>query len=131
VKYQFIEEHRQEYPVTVMCQVLEVARTGYYKWRQQPLRAQKGADLVLLRHIRDIFEQSKETYGSYRIQAELAEQGLCCGRKRVARLMRTIWLTDTLAPTRSAVSLMFQRRKDGSIWRWFWTCILGALWAGP
>jgi len=89
VKYQFIEEHRHEYPVTVMCQVLEVARNGYYKWRKQPLSARKVADLVLLMHIRDIFEQSKETYGSYRIHAELAEQGIRCGRKRVARLMRT------------------------------------------
>ena len=89
MKYQFIEEHRHEYPVTVMCQVLEVARNGYYKWRKQPLSARKVADLVLLRHIRDIFEQSKETYGSYRIHAELAEQGIRCGRKRVARLMRT------------------------------------------
>lgn len=89
MKYQFIEEHRHEYPVTVMCQVLEVARNGYYKWRKQPLSARKVADLVLLMHIRDIFEQSKETYGSYRIHAELAEQGIRCGRKRVARLMRT------------------------------------------
>ncbi len=59
MKYQFIEEHRHEYPVTVMCQVLEVARNGYYQWRKQPLRARKVADLVLLMHIRDIFEQSK------------------------------------------------------------------------
>jgi transposase InsO family protein len=52
------------------------------------------ADLVLLKHIGDIFEQSRETYGSYRIQAELAEQGIRCGRKRVARLMRV----DNLRP---------------------------------
>ena len=89
MKYQFIEEYRHEYPVTVMCQVLEVARNGYYKWRKQPLSVRKVADLVLLMHIRDIFEQSRETYGSYRIHAELAEQGIRCGRKRVSRLMRT------------------------------------------
>jgi transposase InsO family protein len=47
------------------------------------------ADLLLLRHIQDIFVESRATYGSYRIHAELAEQGLGCGRKRVARLMRT------------------------------------------
>ena len=89
MKYQFIEEHRQEYPVTLMCQILEVARTGYYKWRKQPLSARKVADLVLLKHIQDIFEQSRKTYGSYPIHTELAEQGIRCGRKRVARLMRT------------------------------------------
>ena len=89
MKYQFIEAHRQQYPVTLMCRVLTVARSGYYHWRNQPLSAQKMADLLLLMHIQYIFTQSRETYGSYRIQAELAEQGLRCGRKRVARLMRT------------------------------------------
>lgn len=89
MKYQFIEEHRDQYPVRLMCQVLEVARSGYYQWRKQPLSKRKMADLLLLRHIQDIFTESRETYGSYRIQAELAEQGIRCGRKRVARLMQT------------------------------------------
>jgi transposase InsO family protein len=89
VKYQFIEDHRDQYPVTLMCQLLDVARSGYYKWREQPLSARKMADLLLLRHIQDIFTESRETYGSYRIHAELAEQGLRCSRKRVARLMQT------------------------------------------
>ena len=88
VKYQFIEAHRAEYPVTLMCRLLAVVRSGYYQWRKQPLSTRKMADLVLLMHIKDIFEQSRETYGSYRIQAELADEGLRCGRKRVARLMR-------------------------------------------
>lgn len=88
MKYQFIEAHRDQYPVTLMCRVLDIARSGYYAWRKQPLSARKMADLLLLMHIRDIFEQSRQTYGSYRIQATLADQGLRCGRKRVARLMR-------------------------------------------
>jgi putative transposase len=88
VKYQFIEAHCHQYPVRIMCRVLAVAHSGYYEWRKQPLSAQKMADLLLLMHIKDIFTESQDTYGSYRIQAELAEQGLPCGRKRVARLMR-------------------------------------------
>jgi putative transposase len=87
VKYQFIEDHREQYPITMMCRVLDIARSGYYAWRKQPLSARKMADLLLLMHIRDVFEQSRQTYGSYRIQATLVEQGLRCGRKRVARLM--------------------------------------------
>jgi transposase InsO family protein len=97
VKYQFIEEHREQYPVRLMCRVLDIARSGYYAWRKQPLSARKMADLLLLMHIRDIFEQSRQTYGSYRIQATLVEQGLRCGRKRVARLMRE----DELEPKTS------------------------------
>jgi len=88
VRYQFIEEHRDQYPVTLMCRILAVTRSGYYEWRKRPLSARKMADLLLLRHIQDIFEQSRETYGSYRIQAELADEGIRCGRKRVARLRR-------------------------------------------
>jgi len=75
VKYQFIEEHRDEYPVTLMCRILEVTRSGYYKWRKQPLSAREMADLILLKHIRDIFEQSRETYGSYRIHSCIAGAG--------------------------------------------------------
>ena len=94
MKYKFIEAHRDQYPISLMCRVLAVVRSGYYEWRKQPLSARKMADLLLLMHIRDIFAESRNTYGSCRIQAVLAEQGLRCSRKRVARLMRQ----DNLRP---------------------------------
>lgn len=50
MKYQFIEDHRDQYPVTLMCRVLEIARSGYYAWRKQPLSARQMADLLLLMH---------------------------------------------------------------------------------
>lgn len=88
MRYQFIEDQRAEYPVTLLCRVMQVARSGYYAWRKRPLSPRKVADMVLLQHIQDIFEEGRQTYGSERIQAILAEQGLRCGRERVARLMR-------------------------------------------
>ena len=88
MKYQFIANHDQEYSVTFMCRVLGVVRSGYYRWRTRPLGKRKMANLILLMHIKDIFKQSRETYGSCRIQAELTDEGVCCGRMRVARLMR-------------------------------------------
>lgn len=97
MKYKFIETHRVQYPISLMCRVLNVARSGYYEWRKQPLSAQKMADLLLLMHIRDIFAESRNTYGSCRIQAVLAQQGLRCSRKRVARLMRADNLTPKTA----------------------------------
>jgi len=88
MRYQFIEDQRDDYPVTLLCRVMQVARSGYYDWRKAPLSARKMADLLLLQHIRDIFEEGRQTYGSSRIQGILAEQGICCGRERVARLMQ-------------------------------------------
>ena len=71
-----------------MCRVLGVVRSGYYRWRKAPVGKRKMADMILSEHIKDIFKQSRETYGSYRIHAELVDDGLRCGRKRVARLVR-------------------------------------------
>jgi transposase InsO family protein len=88
VKYQFIADHDQAYPVTLMCRVLGVVRSGYYRWCKTPVGKRKMADMILSMHIKDIFKQSRDTYGSYRIQATLVDEGIRCGRKRVARLVR-------------------------------------------
>jgi transposase InsO family protein len=87
VKYQFIAEHEQQYPVTLMCRILGVVRSGYYRWRKAPVGKRKMADMILSMHIKDIFKQSRDTYGSYRIHATLLDEGIRCGRKRVARLV--------------------------------------------
>jgi transposase InsO family protein len=71
---------------------MQVARSGYYAWRNKPLRLRKVADMVLLQHIEDIFEAGRQTYGSARIQGILADQGLSCGRERVVRLMQAAGL---------------------------------------
>lgn len=88
MKYQFIAAHREEFEIKVMCRVLGVSRSGYYAWRNRPTSARKMADQALSQHIKEIHQQSRQTYGSPRIQVELAEQGVNCSGKRVARLMR-------------------------------------------
>jgi hypothetical protein len=49
MKYQFIKEHKQKFPVVVMCQVLEVSESGFYAWRKRPIcrRIREDADLFL------------------------------------------------------------------------------------
>ena len=88
MKYHFIANHRQEFEITVMCRVLGVSRSGYYAWRQHPVSAREMANQALTQQIKDIHQQSQQTYGSPRIQAELADDGVKCGHNRVARLMR-------------------------------------------
>jgi len=88
MRFQFIDKHRDVYPVTLMCQVLAVSPSGYYAWRNRPVCQRKMADAQLLSKIKTIFKQSRQTYGRPRIHAILREQGIYCGGKRVARLMR-------------------------------------------
>jgi len=71
-----------------MCRVLEVSASGYYAWRRRMISARSREDEALRGRIIAIHEQSRRTYGSPRIQAELNEQGERVSRKRIARLMR-------------------------------------------
>lgn len=88
MRYRFIERHRPVYPIGLMCRVLAVTRSGYYAWRERPESARARSNRLLVAHIRAIHQRSDQTYGSPRICEELTDQGLLCGRHRVARLMR-------------------------------------------
>jgi transposase InsO family protein len=88
VKYQFIDEHRDQFVITVMCRVLSVSRSGYYAWRKRPVSPREMANNILFEQIKQAHQKSRQTYGSPRIRAELAAQGIQCGLNRVARLMR-------------------------------------------
>jgi putative transposase len=68
--------------------VLGVSRSGYYAWRERPASARTRSNRVLTEKIRTIHERSRGTYGAPRIHAELRYDGICCSRKRVARLLR-------------------------------------------
>lgn len=74
--------------ITSMCRVLGVSTSGYYRWRKTEVSARARADVELTRRIETIHDRSRRTYGSPRIHAELREDGMRVGRKRVARLMR-------------------------------------------
>ena len=86
--YEFIVVEKAQHSITRLCQLLGVSRSGYYAWccREPSLRSR--ADQALTAQIRTIHERSRATYGTPRIHAELRAQGVRCGRKRVARLMR-------------------------------------------
>jgi len=80
--------HQTEFSTRRLCQVLGVSASGYYAWRKRPPSPRSQANEALLTRIRLVHTQSRQTYGSPRIHVELREQGIPCGRHRVARLMR-------------------------------------------
>lgn len=100
-QYRFIHAHQASYPITVLCRVLDVARSGYDAWRRRGVSARQQADRQLSEQIGTVHQQSRQTYGSPRIHAALRQAGVCCGRKRVARLMRQAGLTGCRARRRT------------------------------
>ena len=88
MKYEFIEQYKQEFPIVVMCQVLDVSESGFYAWRKRPACQRTREDAQLREEIRQEFRAHQGRYGSPRLHAELRDQGRSIARKRVARLMR-------------------------------------------
>jgi len=87
MRFRFIEDHREEFPVKLMCKVLEVSTSGYYAWRGRPPSKREMANRELTKEIRVAFEESGETYGSPRIYQVMRKRGLMCSKNRVARLI--------------------------------------------
>jgi putative transposase len=87
MRYQFIENHRVEFPVSLMCRVLAVSPSGYYAWRKRPPSRREMADQLLFEAIRAAYEANHGIYGSTRIYQEVKDQ-VACSEKRVARLMK-------------------------------------------
>ena len=88
MRFRFIEDRRSDYPVRVMCRVLEVSPAGYYAWRSRPESSRSAANRELMEGIRRAHRDSHGSYGSPRIHAELKAQGHGASRGRIERQMR-------------------------------------------
>ena len=80
------------FPISKMCKSFGVSRSGYYAWLVREPSARSIADAALTDRIRVIHAASRETYGAPRIHAELADEGIQVGCKRVERLMKAAGL---------------------------------------
>ena len=153
MKYQFIEEHKHEFPIVVMCRVFTVSERGFYAWRKRPTCRRKQEDAHLIQEIQQVFEAHNGRYGSPRIHRDLRDEGIRCSRKRVARLMRAeelsarskrhrvittkrdethlvaqisyigIFMPKMRIKSGSQILRIYQQSKGGSIWQSSWICI--------
>lgn len=87
-RYRFIAAEKAHHSVVLLCRVLGVARSAFYAWQRQKASARAQADEQLADEIKDIYDDSRCSYGAPRVHAELHNRGKRIGRKRVARLMR-------------------------------------------
>ena len=86
--FRFIHAEKANHSVSVMCQVLEVSRSGYYAWAGRGPSARARTDAAVLKDIVEVHDQSRQRYGAPGVHAELRHgRGVRVSRKRVARLM--------------------------------------------
>jgi len=90
--FEFVKANRAEYPVAIMCRLLEVSTSGYYAWLKRPPSRRAQEHAALTERIRAIHSWSRRTHGAFRIFDDQRSNGVRIGRKRVARLMRAAGL---------------------------------------
>lgn len=78
MRFQFIDDHRDQFPVRRMCSELNVSPSGYYAWRKRPASAREMANQELYKKIEAVYNDNHGVYGSPRIYRELKEQGVTC-----------------------------------------------------
>jgi len=90
MKYQFIQQYSKEFSIERMSRVLSVSRSGYYLFLKAMTSNRENENERLLVKIKEIHYESRRTYGSPRIHAELIASGERCSRKRVYHLMKRV-----------------------------------------
>jgi transposase InsO family protein len=90
-RFQFVDDHRGALGVKRLCRMLQVSRSGFYRWLAgtDARAARARADAELAERIAQIHEESDGTYGVPRVTAELKDAGRRVNHKRVERVMRT------------------------------------------
>ena len=82
MRFRLIEDHRDVWPVRVMCDALSVSPSGFYAWRSRPKGPRKIANRELLADIRRVHADHPGRYGAPRIHAELRAEGQSVSRHR-------------------------------------------------
>ena len=149
MRFEFIHEEKALFPLTVLCSVLRVSRAGYYRWRDRgPSERQLREEERALK-IKAVHEQSRHTYGSPRICAELRKMGEVISPKTVVKVMKNEGIrvrskrrfkvtTDSRHTKRIAPNLLerdFTAERPNQVWvtdvTAFWTvagwCYLAAI----
>ena len=88
MKYRFISAHRETFKVGRMCALLKVSRSGFYAWLTRPESQRSRENRSLETKIRVFHAASHGIYGSPKIHQDLIDDGVRCGKNRVARIMR-------------------------------------------
>ena len=88
MRFAFVRDHKAEFPVEVLCEVLKVSRSGYHAWSRRPPSPSALRRDRLVAEIRHAHGESRATYGSPRVHRALKARGVPCCENTVAKLMK-------------------------------------------
>jgi putative transposase len=101
VKYAWIAEHRDSYPIILMCELLNVSRSGYHDWADRPVSRRAERTMKIRASVRQVFDESHAIYGSAKIAKSLQQRDeleTAC-RNTVTKAMRELGLKSRVSRT--------------------------------
>jgi transposase InsO family protein len=97
LRYNFVLENKDLFPVEKMCNCMRVSKNAYYHWLKiKGMPVKETSTTYLKNRILELFKESREIYGSGRIQKMLERESLFYSRSYVAVLMRELGLKSVL-----------------------------------
>lgn len=99
MKYAWIKQHRDSFPVNRMCRVLQVSTSGFYKWLHATPSPRAQRTAAIRRSVQQVYEQFKGIYGSYKIAEQLRsdDQVESACRNTVAKAMQEMGLKSRVS----------------------------------
>ena len=116
MRFGFIRQQMKAFPVTVLCRVMQVSRSGFYQYMQHYKNGvQRPEETALNARIRAIFKQHRSKYGSRRIKKQLRHEGHQIGRYKVRRIMRQLSLKAIVRSAQGNKALVEEASGKGYI----------------
>jgi putative transposase len=111
VRYAFILQHQDTWPIAALCEVLAVSRSGFYAYAHQQAAPRSARDEVaLLARVKAIHAETGQSYGSRRMAKQLQAEGFAVGRAKARRLMQDAGLVVRRRTRRGPVTTDSQHR---------------------
>lgn len=99
MRYAFIERyHSRRWTVALMCEVLEVSRSGYYRWRGRPRSGRERANETLKGFLLRRAQQLRGIPGYRKLWREAVDAGYVCSKNRVHRVLQAAGYRSSTAP---------------------------------
>ncbi|MGZ8184746.1 MAG: IS3 family transposase [Methylobacter sp.] len=88
-----IREQQKRFPVTVLCNVMQVSTSAFYAWSKTPEDTdKKGQQKQLEAKAIQLFEENKQVYGSRHLSEVFAKEDIQVGRYKARQLMKKLGL---------------------------------------
>ena len=94
-KINVILSNSYKYPISAMCKLLNISSSSLYYAKNKPAKKYNAEEEKLTQHIKEIFKNSRNNYGSRKIKVELKKKGIIASKQRIRRIMKENGLVST------------------------------------